>query len=182
MRHPKGFTLMEILAVILVIAVVVAMASPVFRAVRFEMRHAQARTGAKKVAEAVKSYYQASRGQVLKGCFSPMEDTIITTGPTDCNSPAATGKPGSRNDSTDVEQLFACGYLSAKDFTGLPYKFCTYKPTELTNAIPTDLVNSFYAVVYAVDDHAGSKYYKAPPASLPGYIFVDGRMDVLDTY
>ena len=46
----KGFTLMEILAVLLVIAVVVSMAAPVFRAIRFEVKNSQAKAAASKLA------------------------------------------------------------------------------------------------------------------------------------
>ena len=63
---------MEILAVLLVIAVVVSMAVPVFRSVRYEVKNGQAKTAAKKLADAMRSYYQVSRGLgVQQGCFTP---------------------------------------------------------------------------------------------------------------
>ena len=78
MMNKKGFTLMEILAVLLVIAVVVSMAVPVLRSVRYEVKNGQAKNAAHKLAQAVRTYYQVSRGGVPRGqSFTPTADRPI---------------------------------------------------------------------------------------------------------
>ena len=52
LKSKKGFTLMEILAVLLIIAVVLSFAIPAFRSVRFEQRNSSAKAGVKKLSEA----------------------------------------------------------------------------------------------------------------------------------
>lgn len=182
----KGFTLMELLAVLLVIAVVVSMAAPVFRAVRYEIKNSQAKNAAKKVAEAMHSYYQASRGHKVTGCFTPTAAsglTLIKTAASACTSPGAEGVPAYRKstESVDVSQLFACGYLSYKDFMSLPYEFCTNDTNSFPSdwgATPSDTVGKVYVLAGGVKaDGSGDKYQKSK-----GAIFVDGRMVVQDTY
>ncbi|OUO56974.1 prepilin-type N-terminal cleavage/methylation domain-containing protein [Candidatus Avelusimicrobium gallicola] len=133
----KGFTLMEILAVLLVIAVVVSMAVPVFRSVRYEVKNGQAKAAAKKMAEAMRSYYQVSRGLGVKQeCFTPSTtagNAVVMAAPSACVSPTSDGIPyqnSTTNNSSrsSLSQLFACGYLSFKDFSGLPYEFCACNP------------------------------------------------------
>lgn len=178
----KGFTLMEVLAVLLVLAVVVSMTAPVLRSARLEIKNAQAKTATKKLAEAVKSYYQNSRGREVQACFTPTTSaglTVIQTAASSCVSPSASGKPNKSTTATvdsTAAPLFACGFLSYKDFVSLPYTFCSYKPATLTADNPDDLVDRFYAVAYGTTD-AGAKYQPAK-----GFIFVDGRMKALDTY
>lgn len=175
----KGFTLMEMLAVILVIAVIVSMAAPVFRSVRYEVRNSQAKAAAKKMAEAMKSFYQASRGQKIassKACFSPAALTVGS-----CMFSGATGIPaGAASSSADVRDLFACGFLSQKDFKGVPYEFCSNYSASVPSGFPT--IGSGVAsgkVLVAVRglDDAGSKYGKNK-----GFIFVDETLSVKDTY
>lgn len=182
----KGFTLMELLAVLLVIAVVVSMAAPVFRAVRYEIKNSQAKNAAKKMAEAMRSYYQASRGQRLTGCFTPTQaagENIILTAATKCDSPGATGIPASKSTiaTANVAQLFACGYLSYKDFASLPYEFCAndtnYFPTGW-GTTPSKIWDKIYVVAGGVPaDGSGEKFQKSK-----GVIYVDGRMQAQDTY
>ena len=182
----KGFTLMEILAVLLVIAVVVSMAAPVFRAIRFEVKNSQAKAAASKLAQQMRTYYQISRGRVVGGSFNASDsDVIFTTAA--CVEPNVTGVPSQKSGSTvDVEQLFACGYLAGKDFSGLPYTFylCNPKagaeqPTECTNtkATASDATNTPVVVAYGNGDQAGSKY-----KSTSGYyIYVDQTYKAKDT-
>ncbi|MDO5764602.1 MAG: prepilin-type N-terminal cleavage/methylation domain-containing protein [Elusimicrobiales bacterium] len=181
----KGFTLMELLAVLLVIAVVVSMAAPVFRAVRYEIKNSQAKNAAKKMAEAMHSYYQASRGHKVTGCFTPTASaglTLIKTAASACTSPGATGIPASSvRVSVNVSQLFACGYLSYKDFMSLPYEFCANDTDSFPagwGEKPSTSVGKVYVLAGGVKaDGSGDKYQKSK-----GAIFIDGRMVAQDTY
>ena len=182
----KGFTLMEILAVLLVIALVASLALPVLRAVRYEVRNSQAKAATLKLAEAVKTYYNVSRGYTIAGCFTPTTSagkTLIKTAATACTSPAATGIPNrsATPQTTDVKQLFACGYLTYKDFAGIPYTFCPKAelPSGVTlTEVPSDeVIDSYLARSYGYDDKAGAKYQKTK-----GYIYVDAAMKAKDSY
>lgn len=181
----KGFTLMELLAVLLVIAVVVSMAAPVFRAVRYEIKNSQAKNAAKKMAEAMHSYYQASRGHKVTGCFTPTASaglTLIKTAASSCTSPGASGIPASSvRASVNVSQLFACGYLSYKDFMSLPYEFCANDTDSFPagwGEKPSTSVGKVYVLAGGVKaDGSGDKYQKSK-----GAIFIDGRMVAQDTY
>ena len=186
----KGFTLMEILAVLLVIAVVVSMAVPVFRSVRFEIRNGQAQTASKKLAEAMRMYYQVSRGLgVQEDCFIPSTaagENVLLVSPATCVSPSSDGIPYQNSTTQNasrsaISQLFACGYLSYKDFLGLPYEFCTCNPVrggaqpekcQITEATGS---NTPFVVVRGADG-AGNKYTKDDY-----YIFVDQSMKVADS-
>lgn len=179
----KGFTLMEVLAVILLLAVVVSLTSPVFRAVRHEIRHAQAKVAAKKLAEALKTYYQVSRGGTMSACFQAT-NTSITQPTQTCSNPSATGIPrSSQAATTAVEQLFACGYLSSKDFRGLPYTFCTSQadpssPSPLTGwKSEWGIPGGTYVLAFANNESlAGEKYFEK------GYIYINNSMETLEAY
>lgn len=182
----KGFTLMELLAVLLVIAVVVSMAAPVFRAVRYEIKNSQAKNAAKKMAEAMHSYYQASRGHKVTGCFTPTASaglTLIKTAASSCKAPGAEGVPAAKagTGTVDVSQLFACGYLSYKDFMSLPYEFCANDTDSFPagwGTKPSTSVGKVYVLAGGVKaDGSGDKYQKSK-----GAIFIDGRMVAQDTY
>lgn len=179
----KGFTLMEMLAVVLVIAVVVSMAAPVFRSVRYEMKNSQAKNAAKKLAEAMHSYYQTSRGAKLTGCFTPTKDAgkaVLAAAPSTCVSPGATGIPSTAPSQQAVSQLFACGFLSPKDFRNLPYNFCVnYSSSVPTGwSAPSDRSGDIYVLAGGVKaDGSGEKYQQSK-----GFIFVDSRMEPMDTY
>ena len=185
----KGFTLMEILAVLLVIAVVVSMAVPVFRSVRYEIKNGQAKTAAKKLSDAMRSYYQMSRGLGVKQeCFTPSTAagrSVVLTDPSLCSSPTSDGIPYQNSTASDssrpsVGQLFSCGYLSYKDFISMPYEFCTCNPVP-NGSQPTKCQideaknqNTPLVVVRGVDG-AGKKY------TASGYhIYVDQTMKVKD--
>lgn len=182
----KGFTLMEILAVLLVIAVVVSMAVPVFRAIRFEVKNSQAKAAASKLAQQMRTYYQISRGRVVGGSFDASDSNVIFTTAA-CVEPNVTGVPSQKNgDKVDVKQLFACGYLTGKDFSGLPYTFYLCNPkagdtqtvTECTNtnATASDATNTPVVVAYG-NENAGKKY-----TSTSGYyIYVDQTYKAKDT-
>lgn len=181
----KGFTLMEILAVLLVIAVVVSMAVPVFRAIRFEVKNSQAKAAASKLAQQMRTYYQISRGRVVGGFFDASDSTVIFT-PDDCVEPNVTGVPSKKSGEVNVKQLFACGYLTGKDFSGLPYTFylCSPKPGDAqtvtectnTNATASDANNTPVVVAYG-NENAGKKY-----KSTSGYyIYVDQTYKAKDT-
>ena len=185
----KGFTLMEILAVLLVIAVVVSMAVPVFRSVRFEIKNGQAKSAAKKLAEAMRSYYQVSRGLgVKRECFTPTSDTgraVVMAETSACLSPTSDGIPyqNSTTDDdsrSDISQLFACGYLSYKDFIGLPYEFCACNPVSggtqpVSCQIRESTVRNTPVVVAYGASGAGNKYTDSSY-----YIFVDQSMKPKD--
>lgn len=184
----KGFTLMELLAVLLVIAVVVSMAAPVFRAVRYEIKNSQAKNAAKKMAEAMHSYYQASRGHKVKenDCFTPTTAAglnVIKTAASACTSPGAEGVPAYKKTTgtVEVKQLFACGYLSYKDFMSLPYEFCPNDTDSFPagwGEKPSFSVGKVYVLAGGVKaDGSGEKYQKSN-----GVIFVDSRMVAQDTY
>ena len=185
MRTKKGFTLMEILAVLLLIAVVLSLAMPVLRSVRHEMRNSQAKAATKKLADAIKTYYIASRGGkflVAHSCFTPTTTAgkaIITKAGSACDTPGATGIPTKDSNATAVkiEQLFACGFLSYKDFAHLPYTFCAGKSSSLPSSNPTGMVDHIVATAYGSSAAAGSKYNTTSK-----YIFVDDSMQAKDTY
>lgn len=178
---------MEILAVLLVIAVVVSMAVPVFRAIRFEVKNSQAKAAASKLAQQMRTYYQISRGRVVNGSFDASDSNVIFTTAA-CEEPNVTGVPSQKSGSTvDVKQLFACGYLAGKDFSGLPYTFYLCDPkagaaqtvTQCTNtkATASDATNTPVVVAYGNGDKAGSKY-----KSTSGYyIYVDQTYKAKDT-
>lgn len=124
-----GFTLMEILAVILVVAVIASFLVPAVRSARAEVYYYQAKRSAIKMAEAMRSYYRDSKGYL----FDTSADTAINglqkpSSFGDCaDSPAKQGIVSFGNKvPRDVKELFACNYLSWKDFDGLPY---TFRPT-----------------------------------------------------
>lgn len=134
--NTKGFTLMEILAVLLILAVVVMFAIPGIRAVRNEIYYQQAKSAAVKMAEAMRSYYQNTKGVrintgVLVGKL-PLGDaatgvtSVMDAAQASCRNDMLKGFPPSSQGNTttsNMSQLFACEYLSVKDFVGLPYRF-----------------------------------------------------------
>lgn len=185
----KGFTLMEILAVLLVIAVVVSMAVPVFRSVRFEIKNGQAKTAAKRLSEAMRTYYQVSRGLGVKqDCFTPTDTAgkqVVLAASSSCVSPSSDGIPyqnsaQSNSSRSNISQLFACGYLSYKDFIGLPYKFCTCNPIAggsqpTVCQIDEATGSNTPLVVVQGASGAGSKY-----TASDYYIYVDQSMKAKD--
>lgn len=118
----KGFTLMEILFVVLVIALVISFAMPAIRSVRFDIKNARAKAALRKVAEARRSYYEYSRGGNFPTTSFEVGSAMGWSKET-CTNPAASGVPGASISVEDASQLFACGFLNWKDFAGLPYRF-----------------------------------------------------------
>lgn len=132
--HKNGFTLMEVLAVLLIIALVASMAVPVYRTVRNEMRYNQARGAAAKMADALRTFYVRSRGAAISvnSCFTPSTsagaNVVFETGCTDITASGIPGRNSCSGTNCDVKQLFGCGYLSYRDFASLPYTFCVCDP------------------------------------------------------
>lgn len=123
MNGKKGFTLMEILFVLLVIALVMSFALPMFRSVRYDVRNSRAQTALKKLAEARRAYYQYSRGaDITVSSFTGASTKNMAANAT-CSNSAATGVPGTSLSSYSADQLFACGFLNWRDFYNLPYEF-----------------------------------------------------------
>lgn len=125
----KGFTLMEVLAVVLILAVIGSFAVPAVRSVRSELKHRQAMSAFQLLVEAVQQAKDRS-GMLLeeKSVFIPTENKDILYASA-CNEIGATGIPASRRAEAlgrlSFSDLFACGYLNPKDFKGLEYAFVT---------------------------------------------------------
>ncbi|HAM43051.1 prepilin-type N-terminal cleavage/methylation domain-containing protein [Candidatus Avelusimicrobium stercoris] len=190
MTNKKGFTLMEILAVLLVIAVVVSMAVPVLRSVRYEVKNSQAKTAAHKLAQAVRAYYQVSRGGVPKGqSFTPTVDAdknnVVLAAASDCVAPSETGIPLQKTTGTvEIKQLFACGYLSFKDFISLPYTFtvCDPRPGQVPNEtcrLTEATGTNTPIVVVKGADGSGDKYDVSKNSAY--HIYVDQSMKAKDS-
>lgn len=135
--NTKGFTLMEILAVLLILAVVTMFSLPAVRATRSLMQYHQAKSAAVKMAEAMRTYYQNTKGYLITGSLKGKlvgEDeeslSVVNAAEQSCNNSAMTGIPSSTGSgvsrTSSMVQLFACDYLSTKDFAGLPYTFTAH--------------------------------------------------------
>lgn len=156
----KGFTLMEILFVLLVIALVVSFAVPAIRSVRYDVYNSRAKAALKKLAEARRSYYQQTKGSDISGGFSGSVAENYVSSDYKCQDVAASGIPGSRTTSS-VDQLFACGFLDWRDFDGLPYTFhiCSLGTTGAD--APCKSLDATNDIVYAGaqgNSDAGDKY------------------------
>ena len=189
MMNKKGFTLMEILAVLLVIAVVVSMAVPVLRSVRYEVKNGQAKNAAHKLAQAVRTYYQVSRGGVPRGqSFTPTADSdkanIVLAAPSACVAPSETGIPLQKTTgSVEIKQLFACGYLSFKDFVSLPYTFtvCDPRPGQVPNdTCKLSVATETNTPIVVVKGAAGSGDKYDVSKNKDYLIYVDQSMKVKD--
>ncbi len=118
----KGFTLMEILFVLLIVALVLSFALPAIRSVRYDIKNSNAKAALKKLAEARRSYYQATKGSdIAAESFSA--ENAQSYASSSCVNVAASGIPADSRADSNVSQLFACGYLDWRDFDGLPYTF-----------------------------------------------------------
>ena len=138
MRNDRGFTLMEILAVLLVIAVIASFAMPLIKSVRREMRYQQAKAAGVQLAEAVRSFYTDTKGCLAisnaseKGLYAP---TAAETTACPGQHPITTGERGSSTDDNCGNNgglyesiVFACNYISPKMFVSLPYYFKVLDP------------------------------------------------------
>lgn len=155
---------MEILAVLLIIAVVLSFAIPAFRSVRFEQRNSQAKAGVKKLSEAVRSFYQNSKGVKISGSFSGTDLSSIPS----CQNLGASGIPGSG--SVSPTELFACGYLNINDFAGLPYTFYS-----CVAPAPAECHGKPYAVAVADDEKKAGKKYTKSYDGTKYYIYLNGK-------
>jgi len=143
--NKRGFTLMEVLAVVLILAVVASLAIPGVRAARFETRHSQAKAAAKQLITGINNYRVSSRGgEVAAGCFSGGSAYFDQV----CNSGVGgnTGIP-SQTAQIPLTQLAPCGFLVAKEFRELPYTFC-YK---------TDVEGSWAGIKGVIEGQTGKK-------------------------
>lgn len=180
-----GFTLMEILFVLLVIALIISFAVPAFRSVRFDVKNARAQAAVKKLAEARRSFYQYSKGSdIAVGTFTG--DSAKGLASQTCTENVSSGIPGARNAASGVAQLFACGFLNWKDFAGLPYVFsiCPATPATLPCVVPdtnlTYVGSAAYAgAVSSGSGAAGSKYTTLDNGNTY-YIYVGPDMQVKD--
>lgn len=135
--NTKGFTLMEILAVLLILAVITMFSLPAVRATRSLMQHHQAKSAAVKMAEAMRTYYQNTKGYLITGSLrGKLIDgdseslSVVNAAEQSCNNAAMTGIPATTasgvSRTSSMVQLFACDFLSTKDFAGLPYTFAAH--------------------------------------------------------
>jgi len=199
----KGFTLMEMLAVVLILAVIFSFGVPAWRAVRFDIKNAQAHEAAQKLADAMRAFYLDNRGQkITPTCFSGTDTHIFLQD--SCYGAGVIGKPVSGTlDRVDVGVLFGCRYLRMEEFHELPYTFCIApnytnvgkdKMPDLAQLInkgiyltPDYSDNTWESVAYFMvtacgsdEKTAGKKYVCGNDKK--GYIYVDGHMKVADTY
>jgi len=167
MRTQKGFTLMEILFVVLIIAIVIGFAAPVWRAVRADIKNRQAKTALKKLAEARRNYYQSSKGNDFStGLFvAPINSGTSLDGwaGQTCSGISTSGIPGGSMPALSVAKAFACGLLDWRDFKGLPYEF-TVCPLNAAGAPPCVIPETSEAPLVgavAVGSAAGAKYHSS---------------------
>lgn len=172
-----GFTLMELLFVLLLIALVVSFAVPALRSVRFDAQNARAKTALQKLVQARRSFYQDTRGwNIGTGTFRAQAVAGLSGA---CAAEPFSGIPGKAN-TTGYDQLFLCGYLNKKDFANLNYSF-SICGSGVSVASCTGDVSAVSATAYAAafgnDDAAGKKYL-----GTDGYVmYVDHSMKVSDT-
>lgn len=170
--NKRGFTLMEVLAVVLLLAVIASLAVPGIRSARYEMKNSQAKAAAKKLLEGIKSYRQASRGATVE---FPATGGFTGDFSTSCTAAVNTGIPGtSALANLPVAQLAACGFISPKDFKGLPYKFFYGELPTIASSI-TDKQGSIVMVVLGTDQ-AGPTYENNNKYA----IYIDDRLEPLE--
>ena len=183
----KGFTLMEILFVLLVIATIVSFAVPGLRSVRFDIRNSQAKNALKNLLEARRSFYQNTKGVDIKEDSSFEAKNAKGFSTQACNNQAASGIPSPAQEKAEPEQLFACGFANWKDFSSLPYTF--YFCDHWTAASHTselcqvksydDRTVAMYAYVAEADRRlGGDKYYILKDGSTHYYMAIgwDGQI------
>ena len=118
---------MELLAVIMLIALIASFAVPAYRSIRAERQFRRARSAAVLLLEGIRQAKQKT-GRPLRTNtdFTPTDGIPYNTA--GCTDDAATGIPRRSNlqrngaDYT-IEELFACGYVNSRDFEKLPYSF-----------------------------------------------------------
>lgn len=171
----NGFTLMEVLAVLLVLAVIASLAVPGVRSVRYEIKNGQTKTAAKKMIEGIRQYRRISRGGGVQSfgaggfTFSQLDLTEA------CTAPISTGIPGQASGTITVNQLFVCGFLSPKDFRGLPYTFY-YGSIPADPAIPAEKVQGTVVLKVLGTENSGPSYSNTQNYA----IYVDDRLEPLE--
>ena len=179
----KGFTLMEVLFVLLIVALVASFAVPAIRSVRYDVRNSQAKTALKKLLAARRSFYQNTKGGSfgLEPSFQAKDAQSFAA--VACLQ-ASTGIPPTKDGrlNSDINQLFACGYLNWKDFASLPYTFFLCNPQTATAGTCQikDNKGEQIAAYAMVDDVklAGKKYEYLSDGSTLYYMAVgwDGQI------
>ncbi len=171
-----GFTLMELLFVLLVIALVLSFALPAYRSVRYDMRNSSAKSALRKLAEARRSFYQYSKGSDVTGEIDTAQ--VQNYAAQSCVSGAASGVPASARAASSVQQLFACKFLDWKDFAKLPYVFAICDGSASGSAC-SSLGTGLYAVA-APTTEAGRKYTNQKNGT-QYYMYIGQDMLVKDT-
>lgn len=180
-RRPRGcggFTLMELLFVLLVIALVLSFALPAYRSVRYDMRNSSAKAALRKLAEARRSFYQYSKGADVTGEIDT--DLVRQYAGQGCVSGAASGVPAGARDSSEVGQLFACKFLDWKDFAKLPYVFTICDGSTIAAGSVCALLGTGIYAVAAPTTAAGHKYTHQKNGTLY-YMYIGQDMLVKDT-
>lgn len=179
----KGFTLIEILFVLLVIALIISFALPAYRTVRFDVKNSRAEAALRKLAEARRSFYQSTKGvNIQTGFFTGTDAAGYTSGT--CTTAISSGIPGTSVSAVAPSQLFYCGYLDRKDFAGLPYKFviCPLAGSTGKPCVKKDGDTSterIYAGAMAVSvAEAGKKYN--PEGEDAYYMYIGSDMQIRD--
>ncbi len=176
--NKRGFTLMEVLAVLMLLAVVASLSIPGIRAVRYEIKNGQAKVAAKKMVEGIKYFRQMTRGGTVNSFGSDGFDpnSLENIEEEECEGGMNTGIPG-REISVGIRQLFACGYLSPKDFRGVPYKFyyVAIPSSPDAPAIPADKQQGDIVLMVLGQDGAGPRYAHDKYA-----IYIDDRMEPIE--
>ena len=159
----KGFTLMEMLAVVLLIALFTSFALPIYRSIRYEVYHNRAEQAAVKMAEAMRSFYTRTKGILITGSFDPSITSksgdiegsdIMSTAASQCTDKLSSGIPNETlpEDELKIKDLFACGYLSYQDFQSLPYVFTAHgRDTVLVTATGKEKAGKYNGKTISVD-------------------------------
>ncbi len=185
--NKKGFTLIEILFVLLLIALVVSLAVPVMRSVRYDIRNSQAKNALKKLLEARRSFYQNTKGVDILAEATFKGNSARSFASQACSQQSTSGIPSSAQEKADPAQLFACGFANWKDFSSIPYTFyfCDHwSATSHTNAFcqnkgDDNRTMALFAYVHEDDKRlGGDKYYLLEDGTTQYYVAVgwDGQI------
>ena len=169
-QSQKGFTLMEILAVLLIIAVILSFAIPAYNSIRFDQRNNLAKEGVKRLSEAIRSYYQNTKGVQITGHFT---GTGLGAVPPACNDLSSSGVPG-RGKTENIMQLFACGYLSGSEYSELPYTFYSCLDNN------ANCHGRPYAVAMGTTKTAAGEKYVKDYNGVKDYVYWDNALRVTD--
>ena len=133
MKNKNGFTLMEMLAVLLVIAVIASLTVPLMQSVRRDMRYQKAKAAGMQLAEAIRSFYTDTKGCLpitpaeSSGFYAPDAADATVCPP---NHTISTGVRNQCGEDNGLHEriVFACNYVSPKMFVDLPYRFQVMDP------------------------------------------------------